>query len=277
MLGIIKGFYPPFYKKIAKQSFAKSFGFLVVFVIIVSAIVSYKNAMSLKSMFPQINRWVGQNLGNIVSDLPPIEIQNGSLTLPKQTYVKEWKDEFAFIVDPYTENMYSRLERHDNVLLLTKDKLIIKSTESDIKESEINTYSLKDVKFLKVVPTETGLKVTLEQRDFNVTPTTIKNVLEKSHLFFFPIALFWFCFMYGLGKLLHLFMFSLVSLIIKASLKAPLSYTHLLNIGVYALVPPTVAAVALHASGIVIPFFPLIYITIYVTYLFSGINASKEA
>ena len=179
MLGLIGSFNPNFYREITKQSLWRSLGFLIVFITIISAIVSYKYTVIVKNMLPQVNSWTQKNLVNIASDFPTIEIEDGSLTLPKDVYIKEWADEFVFVVQPEAENVYPILERYSNVLLLTREKFITKTTKEDFEQSEIKTYNLKKIKFFKITPTNSGLKVFFNNRAVDITPLVVRKLLEK--------------------------------------------------------------------------------------------------
>ena len=276
MLGLIGSFNPNFYREITKQSLWRSLGFLIVFITIISAIVSYKYTVIVKNMLPQVNSWTQKNLINIASDFPTIEIEDGSLTLPKDVYIKEWADEFVFVVQPEAENVYHILERYSNVLLLTREKFITKTTKEDFEQSEIKTYNLKKIKFFKITPTNSGLKVFFNNRAVDITPLVVRKLLEKLSLFIYPLLFLFFFSIYGFTKPLQTLIFSLLSLIFNTNLKATLSYRQLLNIGVYALVPSTSLAMVGELSNLKIPLFWVIYLLIYFIYIFLGIKSTTK-
>ena len=276
MLGLIGSFNPNFYREITKQSLWRSLGFLIVFITIISAIVSYKYTLIVKNMLPQVNSWTQKNLVNIASDFPTIEIEDGSLTLPKDVYIKEWADGFVFVVQPEAENVYPILERYSNVLLLTREKFITKTTKEDFEQSEIKTYNLKKIKFFKITPTNSGLKVFFNNRAVDITPPVVRKLLEKLSLFIYPLLFLFFFSIYGFTKPLQTLIFSLLSLIFNTNLKATLSYRQLLNIGVYALVPSTSLAMVGELSNLKIPLFWVIYLLIYFIYIFLGIKSTTK-
>ncbi len=276
MLGIIGSFNPKFYKKIAAQSLVKSFGFLIVFVIIVSAVVSYKYTVAIKRILPEVNLWADENLGHIASGFPVIEIKDGCLTFPKEAFVKEW-DEFIFIIDPQAQNVYEILEEYSNIFLLTRKELLIKTTKSDFEHSEIKVYKLENINLFKIVPCETGVRVFFEDKEIDITPSTVERLTGKLSSFLYSLVFLWFLGIYFFTKPLQILVFSLISLIFNANLKAALPYKQLLNIGIYALVPCTSLAVVANLANLTIPLFWAVYLLIYSYYLFIGIRGNRKA
>lgn len=274
MLGIVKSFDPKFYKTIAKQKLGKSFVFLLLFVLILSAIFSFKYTANIKAALPEINSWVRQNFSEIISDLPEIEIKNGKLVSPQANYIKKFKGEFALIIEPDEEKVYSLVENFPNAIALTETKMLIKSTKST-GQAEIKETNLKEVAYFKVTPYQEELEITTSKNKFSVNPILIKSLLEKFTLIFYPICFLFLLIAFFLRKLILVLFFSLVSLVIKSSLNKPLSYKSLFTIGIYAMVPPTCLAVVIELLGMKIPGFWLIYTAIYITYLFLAIKTEE--
>jgi hypothetical protein len=92
-------------------------------------------------------------------------------------------------------------------------------------------------------------------------------------MFVFPFLLIIWFGIYSFTKPLHIFIFSLASLIISSAKNIKLPYKQLWNIGAYALVPATCLAAFMDIIGQRIPFFGFIYCILYVVYLFIGIQA----
>jgi len=275
MLGIIGSFQPEFYKRIVKQNLSKSFGFLAVFLILVSLIISFKYTAAVKRAIPEMNLWIQENFENITAGLPEIKIEDGILLLPQQYYIKEWGDSFAFVVEPDQNKIYSELEKYSNALVLSKTKFLLKNTKHH-GSSEMKVYDLKEIEFLNIIPAQDGLRVVSPDKDFDLTPFSIEDFIDKASVFIYPFLSIWFFFVYSFNKLLQILFFSLVSLMIAKSVKQAFSYKHLLNIGIYAVVPPTAAAIGKELLNFNIPQFWIIYSFIYVVYLFWGIKASSD-
>ncbi len=276
MVGIIKSLNINSYKKIARQSFAKSLGFLVIFIIIISAVISLKFTFVAKTGLFQFSSFLNRNLEPILSGLPSIEIKNGILILPKEPYTKEWKGDFALIIEPGVEIDNSIMEKYNNCLLLTQNNLIIKETEAAQGKSKIEIYKLEKLDYLKITPIQSGIKIAIKNKEFSLTPSNVEKFLKIIQFFIWPVLFLWFFFMYSFTKPAQILIFSLPSLIFKARLKATLSYKALLNIGVYAIVPPTCLALVKEILNIKIPFFWFIYSAIYVAYLYFAVKLNKE-
>ncbi|MBN2120795.1 MAG: DUF1189 family protein [Candidatus Omnitrophica bacterium] len=276
MFGLTGSFNSKFYSKIAKQPLGKSVGFLILFIALISLVLSLKHVGDLKSKVPEVTAWVHKNFENIISDLPDIEVKDGKLTLPRNPYIKEWDDKFAVIIRPQDDNFYGVLEGKANAFVLSKTKMAIKSTKSDFEQSEIKTYSLEQIEYLKISRIESGLEVTFGAKAFEVTPPTIESFLRKMFLYVYPIAFLWLLLAYSFVKTSHLLIFSIFSAIVNNQLKASLDYANLINIGIYALVPPVVLAVVFEVLGLKVPMFWLIYCVVYGLYLYLGIKSTQD-
>ena len=87
MFGMFGAFNPQFYPKIANQSIGRTIGFILVFVLIISACVSIKYTALVLSGFTAANKWVGENMGKIAAEFPVVSMEKGSITEPKQTFI----------------------------------------------------------------------------------------------------------------------------------------------------------------------------------------------
>lgn len=278
MIGIVKSFDPKFYKTIAKQKLGKSFGFLCVFILILSAVISFKWTANIKASLPEINSWVRKNFEEIISDLPEIEIKDGKLIAPETNYIKKFEGEFALIVEPDEEKVYSLMKNFPNAIVLTESKLVIKNTKSRGVQAEIKETNLSEVAYFKVTPYQEGLEITTSQNSqnkFKVNPVIIKSLLGKFTLIFFPACFLFLLIVFFLRKLILVLFFSLVSLIIKSSLNQRLSYKNLFTIGIYAMIPPTCLVVIVELLGLRIPLFWVVYSSIYIVYLFLAIKTEE--
>jgi len=274
MTGLVGSFRPHFYKNIAQQPFPRSLGFLIFFILLIAMVFSFQFSLTLKRTLPQTKAWLNENLEEIASEIPEVEIKDGSLVLPEQKFIKEWKKEkFALIIEPNQENAYATLEKYNNVLLLTKTKFLTKTLKSDSSQ-EIKAYDLDKVKILRISPVQAGLRVVLENREFQINKSTVNRWFSIVSLLIFPLSLCFIFLWYSFTKLIQLLFFSLAALIFNAQVKANLRYKELLNIGTYSLVPPTTLAVIKNLFNIPIPAFWILYLLIYLFYLALGIKSA---
>ena len=272
MFGMFGAFNPHFYPKIAKQSIGRTIGFILVFVLIISACVSIRYTALVLSGFSAANKWVSENLGKIASEFPVVSMDKGAIIEPKQTFVKEYEQKFAFIIEPDPAAAGAMIEKFPNLALLTQKKLIVKQTKDSGGTSEIKNYNMENSSFT-ITPNASGFKVIFQQKQFELKPQTVKKWLGVISIFVFPFLLIIWFGIFCFTKPLQIFIFSLASLIISSVMNAKLPYKQLWNIGAYALVPATCLAAFMDMIGLRIPFFPLIYCIIYVVYLYIGIKA----
>jgi hypothetical protein len=276
MLGLIKSFNLKFYKEIATQKVLKSIGFLSVFVIVVSVILSVKYTADIKTFLPRAETWLQENFETIVEDLPVIEIKDGELVSPREYYSKQWNEDFAFIIEPREEKVFTLIKEYSNVIVLTETQITIKSTEKHTGRSDIKIHELKDMESLTISPIPDGVNIAILDKSYDVTPISITKLFQTISKVLYPFILIWCLVIYTLSKFAQVLFFSLISKMINRHLKKPYEYGQLFNIGIYALVPPTALAVAKEMLNVNIPFFGIIYLVVYFLYLFWAITADKE-
>ncbi len=278
-------FQPRAYKKIVSQPFGRSFRYLAIFLLLVSLVLSIKYTLVLRGGMEKADEWINaQAAGMIAKNLPEeIKIKDGQVsTTAKEPFVRYWdfggegkKGEVAFIID--TTGRTRDLKDYRQGLLLTKNKLIFKNTKPggavEIREQDLSKIKLfvlrrgdKDKGELAVF--------TSDQKTFPLTYKVIKRWRKKASrllpLMIVPLLIY-----YLIAKTIHLFFFSLASLIINDLTKAGLEYKKLLNIGAFALVPPTVLALLLMVAGEFISYLGILYILVYLICLAMGIVKSK--
>jgi hypothetical protein len=271
MFGMFGAFNPRFYPKIANQSIGRTIGFILVFVLIISACVSIKYTALVLSGFSAANKWVGENMGKIAAEFPVVSMDKGSITEPKQTFIKDYDKKFAFIIEPDPVAARAMVDKFPNLALLTQKLLIVKQTK-DGGSSEIKNYNMENSSFT-ITPDASGFKVIFQQKQFELKPQTVKKWLGVISMFVFPALLIIGFAIYSFTKPLQIFVFSLASLIISSITNAKLPYKQLWNIGAYALVPSTCLAAFMDIIGLRPPFFALLYCILYITFLFIGIKA----
>ncbi len=264
----IKSFNPKSYKDFIFQSFKKSFIFFIIFIIILSAIMAFIYNLRFNKRIPQIISFVERNFNSLLS-LPVIEIKNGELILPSSPFEREWE---GFVFSIRSSKDLSALEKYSKFLLITKKNIFLKWEEN----GSIEQIPLKNIGDLKIVVEDKTLKITKEGYTFLITPLRIKNFFKKLSLFLYPLLFVWFSSWFLLTKPLHIFVFTLFSLLSSHHLNLKFSYKNLLNLGIYAILPPTTAAIIKDMMNINLPFFWLIYSFIYIFFLMQVIKIAKE-
>ena len=278
-------FQPRAYRKIVSQPFARSFRYLALFLVLLSAVLSLKYTLVLRQGMKQANEWINANLPGKISKMLPgeIKIENGQVsTSAKEPFVRQWdfgeegrKEKFAFVID--TTGKIRTLDDYPYGLLLTGHKLIFKNARPG-GTAEIKEQDLSEVKLfvLKRGDEEQGeiAVLTSEGKTFSVTYENIER-WRKAISRLLPLLAAPFFIYYLIVKLVHLFFFSLTSLVINDLTKAGLNYENLLNIGIFALIPPITLSLLFQVAGETVPFVPLLYILVYLIFLIMGIKGSK--
>ncbi len=274
MSGFLGSFIPAFYAKIARQSVARTIGFLLILILIISAALSLKSVLMINPRLKLVQKWAEVNLEKISGKLPVIEIKDGALIQPKETYVLEMGSNFVFAVEPDQKKETTILEKYKNVVMLTGKQFVFKQTGED-SVSEERRHDLGKVKNWKIFPIEGGLAFSFENNQISITPVTVKKWLKVTAILIFPVFLLVLFGFYSFTKPLQVLFFSLTGLIANAVLKAEASYKQIFNICAYALVPSTTLAVILEVFQLRLPGFWFLFSAIYILYIFLGLQSAK--
>ncbi len=283
--GILNSFNLTFYKHIAQQSFGKSFKYLLFMVFIVALLLSAKYVLELRKGIADFTNLVFKNLEQTLADgLPEIKIEKGQVSSTVQQPFMVKKADFVFILD--TTGQVASLNEYKNGILLTVNKLITKSTKENGISSEVNEVDLTKMKvdllLIKPGDKQKGELVSLaiNNKIFSVTKDNINALGKKIALIISPFLLALTFLALLLGKLIHILVFSLVSLIANAVTKAGMRYRSLLNIGTYAVTLPTAVSTIMiivfgNAKNGFLPVLFLPYIVIYAAFLFLAVSQAK--
>lgn len=275
--GFIVSFYPKFYRKIVFQPFGRSLEYLTLFVILFSLVLSLKYVFNTREWIQEAGRWIKTDFAReLANNMPEINIINGEVSSPvEQPYIYEL-DESAFILD--TTGSMDSLDQYTNCILITKHKFIIKKTERG--NVEIEEYDVPMIRSLNLAARSKGAIIRLSIGGRSIISLTDKFVDKCANISrhnikyiipIIPISLFLY---YITAKLIHLMLFSLISLIICKITDARLKYRHLLNIGAYVIIPSAILAELIKLCGINPPLLWIPYLGFYVVFLTMAILQS---
>jgi hypothetical protein len=274
--GFIGSFSPKFYKEIARQPFARSFGYLILLATFVSLTLSAKYSLEAKPFIEKAAQWVYTEFTEKISEvIPEINIKNGEVSSPaEQPFVKdEWK-EFAFVLD--TTGKITSLGEYKNGILITKHEFITKYTENG--RTKIEKYDLSSVKSLSIIPGKKEgelLILNIEGQAFSLTREKIKRFAEIIGKILLPVMVIIMFLYHLIAKFIQIFFFSLLSSTVNKIHNVKLNYDNLLNIGVFALTPAVVFGVLAEVLDLRIPLLGIIYIGLYSAFLIMGVINSK--
>jgi hypothetical protein len=264
-------FVPGFYLKISRQPIAKTLKFLLVFILIISAVLSLSDALVMNSKLKYVQKWADDSLKKI----PAMEVKAGILIQPKESFMLNLGNEFSvFIVEPDPKKEADILAKFKNVVMLTQTQFVFKQTGKDsVFEEKRRDYDKN--KDWKVSPNESGFVLALDRNQVLVTPDNVKKWLKVVSIFLFPAFLLILFIIYCFTKPLQVLFFSLIGLIANAILKAGTSYNQIINICSYALVPPTTFVVLMELCRFDLPGLWFLFGAVYMLYIFLGLQSLK--
>lgn len=234
-----------FYKEVKNFPVGKSIKYILSIVFLISLVLTIRYSYGIGKGLDIALEWMKKNL-------PVIEIKDGTAAVIAEQPYKIVQDDFVVILD--TTGKTTSLDGHKKGMLLMKDKVIYKESES---KTEI--YSLAEVKALRI--------------DEN-----FMNAIRKNAVWImFPFLLLGIYLYLIVARFIQILIFSLITIFASAVTKIQLTYSQIFNIGAYAITASmffgAVAALFLR----VIPGVGWVYCGVYAAYLTAGLLNSKEA
>jgi hypothetical protein len=234
-----------FYKVAVSQPISKSLKYIFLILLIAAILMSIGNII-------RINKFIDEGKDWALKNVPEIRIVNGQTQVDVPQPYTVWKDEnFVFIID--TTGQYTSIDTAFKAgALLTQSKLIIKESEFQTRQYELNQF-----------PNFTVNKETIT-RWSKIGQTIIWIILPIGTYFYLLIA-----------KWLQIVLFSLFTLSMNNTMKTNLKYPQLLKIGIYALTAPIILDVIYSLVGRPNSIFIWLYIAVYIIYLTMAVKQLK--
>ena len=272
MVAFLGSFTAVFYAKIASQSVVRTIGFLLVFLLLISAALSLNSALMINPKLEHVQKWADDNLKNI----PAIEVKGGVLIQPQETFVLEIGNDYSvFAVEADQKKEADILAKYKNVVMLTRTRFVFKQTGED-SLPYVRKRNFDKAKSWKISPDQSGFSLAFDNNQIAVTPDNVKKWLKVVSFFIFPAFLLVLFILYSFTSPLQILFFSLIGLMANAILKAQASYKQIFNICSYAIVPPTTLVTLLEVFRFRLPGFWFLFSSVYVLYIFLGLQSAKS-
>ena len=272
MQELLKSFRLQNYIELKNIKLAKSIASLFLFMFFVSILFSFKTTLFINRALPNLSYKTKQLLKKNVTDIPKIEIKDGVTIMPEEKYQKNWKN-LSLIIDSKETDPYSILNESDNIVGLTKENIIIKSKKEEY-ESDVKVYELNKLKELLITPIDDGLNIVSGNFNFDITPDSIDKGVKRFTKIAFPLFLVLFLILFFPSKITQILSFSILSIVLNRRLKACLNYKELLNIGIYAIIPPTTLSLITILLNVSLPFFWILYPILYIIIVYKAIKVN---
>lgn len=286
ILAILRSADPKFYKEIALQPFSRSIKYLLLLVFIASLIISLKSVWELKKGIARFSYGAALDLAEMMPAISEVKIDKGTASSPvKQPFIFQ-KEDFVFILD--TTGAVTSLDNYKEGVLLEKNKLKVKTAQKKGLSSRTEEYDLSGIKsqplIFKSGDKQKGeiLSITVGNKVLNVSRDNIDKLGRRLSLLVSPVLLLVTFVFSLLAKLFQVVLFSAASLLFNSVLKAKLGYKSLLNIGVYAITPPTILSIIVlflpwgAGKNTFFLIWPLFYIFFYVVFLSLAIGNCRQ-
>lgn len=281
MTGLIESFRAGSYRSIAQQPLGKTVGFLFVVILIISALISLKITVTINRFLSEVNVITERNLGEMVKDIPAIEIKDGQLIAPDRRFVKTWKipdqGNFTLAIEPDGQAAAGLMQDYPFAVVLTRNRIYFKTTERG-SVAKIQEQKLDNVAAAKITAVSNGLRAEFPRTAFELTPATVAAIIAKVKFFVWPVMFVIMLGIYSFTKPLQVLLFSLIALVINASTRSALAYRQLFSISVYAMVPATLAGVIAELLGLAQRaglLVVMVYSSLFIGYISMGIKQAK--
>lgn len=202
----------------------------------------------------KVSQFITNEAPPFIEQIPEITIHDGNVSInepvPYFIHRPESNDVIA-IID--TSGQYTSLDNTEAYILLTKDKLIGKESET-----ETRTYDLSQID-----------EFFLDQAAVN----NFINIFKTYFPFVFYICAVLFSFIY---RLIQVLIYGAIGLLLCKVAKVSLDYQTLVRLAVIAITPVVLIDTVLEVTGFKAPVFWLIAFAIAMCYLYVGVEANKD-
>lgn len=202
----------------------------------------------------KVSQFIINEAPPFIEQIPEITIQDGNVSInesvPYFIHDPESNDVIA-IID--TSGQYTSLDNTEAYLLLTKNKLIARQSET-----ETRIYDLSQID------------------EFFVDQTTVNKIVgifKTSFPFVFYVCAVIFSFIY---RLIQVLIYGAIGLLLCKVAKVSLDYQALVRLAVIAITPVVLLDTVLEITGFKIPLFGLVAFAIAMCYLYLGVSANKD-
>lgn len=202
----------------------------------------------------KLSQFITNETPPFIEQIPEITITEGNVSINKPVPY--------FINDPESNNViaiidtsgqYTSLDNSEAYLLLTKNKLIGRKSET-----ETRVYDLSQID-----------KFFLDQ----ATANKFLNIFKTYFPFVFYVCAVIFSFIY---RLIQVLIYGAIGLLLCKIAKVKLDYQTLVRLAVMAITPVVLIDTILEVAGFKIPLFGLVAFAIAMCYLYLGISANKD-
>jgi len=236
------------YRDVGRNWKGVAFGYLLMLLAICWIPLTYQ-------VHVLVNDAIDHEAPKVISQFPAISITNGvvSVDKPMPYYFTDPNTKKPFVIID-TSGQVTSLDNTDAVVLLTKNKLIMKKSAA-----ETQVYDLSSVK------------------EFRIDQLTVNNWLLAFETWF-PIMLYPFAVIFSFAyRIIQVLIYALIGMIMANILKTEIDYQRLVRLSVIAVTPAVLVNNIVWLTGAHVPFFGLICFGIAMGYLFFGIKSYKEA
>jgi len=202
----------------------------------------------------KISRFIANEVPPFIEQIPAITIQDGNVSIDEPVpYFINDPDSHDVIAIIDTSGQYNSLDNTDAYLLLTKNKLIGKESET-----ETRVYDLSQID-----------EFFLDQ----ATANKFLSIFKTYFPFVFYVCAVLFSFIY---RLVQVLIYGAIGLMLCKIAKVSLDYQTLVRLAVIAVTPVVLIDTVLEVTGFKVPVFWLIAFAIAMYYLYVGISANKD-
>lgn len=268
---------PSYYLDVLKSPLSFSFKFFFAFCLIFGLISA--TAINI-TVIPEINKFAKKSANQLLNLYPndleiTIKDKKASINQEEPYFIpidlKNWIDQDIpdsaisnlLVIDTRSSNPTKDINQYHTLALLTKDALVIKGERNE----------------MRVLPLEQ-----MEVDNLSINHSMYQDLITKiapylkylSTIMAILVAIFFLIF-FPLSKLLHLLVFSLITMAISSVMKPKLTYRQTFQIGLHAFVLPTLLnqVIRLFTPQLPIPFFYSLVFLIYFLLILSKLEKKK--
>jgi Na+/alanine symporter len=232
-----------FGKTVVSESLGTALKYFWLFILLVGVITTAVSAYSLYYDMKELAQIFQQ-------EAPEFRLENGTFVCQGKMPIVKKSDGTVIIIDTTGKTNETVLEKYDDGVFISSTKIVRKN----------DSFNSRTIFF----------------KDFTWLNFTKQDMIRFINKWLTPIVSIFALIFFGVGKLINIFLVSLMGLIVNAFMQAKLLYANILKLSIYAITLPTAIKAILDIFDMRIPYFSLIYYIIAIFYIYRYLSEIRK-
>jgi hypothetical protein len=236
------------YRVLLRQSMGKAVAYLILLSLLLSVAVFVPVYIMMYDKFDSAAQYIAENM-------PDFRLSGGKLEVYGEMPIVIEDDDLPVVIDTTPGAEDTILSEYDNVLLITGDKMVVKSY--------VNRQEYPLSAFM-------GLDISKD------TLVNSKPMITSYIKIMFVIIGFFVCVFFVIGKFISALVVSVIGMIANSSMKTNMSYRNIFKLSIFSMTLPLVIGSVFDVLSINIPFVAVLFYAVSGVYVCGAISRIKK-